>query len=165
MNDTIIKTLLSELDRVIKAAGTLAVANSIAEQPESLIAPIENVNKSLEKATITSRDVLERLWRETEKSQAGAIAKPLMNIAGTVRTMEYDWLHIRLNTLLPHCRFQAPIYLSDTITRLLDMFTAVGGKIPYHRNAMLIIDEHCDIQNRNVYDQDNKGWKAVVFVN
>jgi hypothetical protein len=26
---------------------------------------------------------------------------------------------------------------------------------------MLAIDEHCDINARNVYDQDNKAWKAV----
>lgn len=27
--------------------------------------------------------------------------------------------------------------------------------------ALLVIDEHCDIDARRVYDQDNKGWKAI----
>ena len=26
-------------------------------------------------------------------------------------------------------------------------------------HALLIIDEHCEIDARRVYDQDNKGWK------
>ncbi len=38
--------------------------------------------------------------------------------------IENHWLHIRLDTLLPHCRYQTPDYLSDTISRLLDMFEA-----------------------------------------
>ena len=29
------------------------------------------------------------------------------------------------------------------------------------RKAILIIDEHCDLKNRQVFDQDNKGWKAI----
>jgi hypothetical protein len=26
---------------------------------------------------------------------------------------------------------------------------------------MLIVDEHCDIKSRTVFDQDNKAWKAI----
>ena len=29
------------------------------------------------------------------------------------------------------------------------------------RKAILIIDEHCDLKNHQVFDQDNKGWKAI----
>ena len=32
----------------------------------------------------------------------------------------------------------------------------------YKRQALLIIDEHCEIDARRVYDQDNKGWKAIA---
>jgi hypothetical protein len=24
-----------------------------------------------------------------------------------------------------------------------------------------VIDEHCNVESRTVYDQDNKGWKAI----
>ena len=27
--------------------------------------------------------------------------------------------------------------------------------------ALLVIDEYCDVDSRQVYDADNKGWKAV----
>ena len=70
-------------------------------------------------------------------------------------------LHITLNTLLPHCRFKTPSYLSDTITRLIEDHRASGGRIPFFRKAILIIDEHCNLKNRQVFDQDNKGWKAI----
>lgn len=83
-------------------------------------------------------------------------------VTGSVNMLEYTWLHITLNTLLPHCRFQSPNWLSDTIRRLLDSYEGAGGQIPYFKNdAILVIDEHSDVEGRHIYDQDNKGWKAV----
>ena len=62
----------------------------------------------------------------------------------------------------PHCRYQTPLWLTDTIRRLLDGFEAGGNTVPYFRErAMLVIDEHSEIAGRRVFDQDNKGWKAV----
>ncbi|MCL2201763.1 MAG: hypothetical protein FWB75_07335 [Oscillospiraceae bacterium] len=86
---------------------------------------------------------------------------PHISISGKVEVNMYGWLHIKINTLLPHCRFRTPQYLRDTITRLLDKYEAAGRTLPRFDNAMLIIDEHCDINTRAVYDQDNKGWKAI----
>ena len=87
---------------------------------------------------------------------------PYCAAAGHVEKLGYSWLHIQLNTLLPHCRYQAPLWLSDTIRRLLDNFEAGGNTVPYFRErAMLVIDEHSDVSGRRVFDQDNKGWKAV----
>ena len=63
---------------------------------------------------------------------------------------------------MPHCRYQTPLWLTDTIRRLLDGFEAGGNTVPYFRErAMLVIDEHSEIAGRRVFDQDNKGWKAV----
>ena len=47
------------------------------------------------------------------------------------------------------------------MTRLLDQLERRHGKLPVLEEALLVIDEHCDIASRRVYDQDNKGWKAV----
>jgi hypothetical protein len=33
--------------------------------------------------------------------------------------------------------------------------------LPSYSAAMLVIDEHCAIDSRHAYDQDNKGWKAI----
>ena len=58
--------------------------------------------------------------------------------------------------------YQTPLWLTDTIRRLLDGFEAGGNTVPYFRErAMLVIDEHSEIAGRRVFDQDNKGWKAV----
>jgi len=48
-----------------------------------------------------------------------------------------------------------------TFTRLLDEYEHDGRKLPRLDSAALIIDEHCDIDSRQVFDQDNKGWKAI----
>jgi len=91
-------------------------------------------------------------------------AAPKMNLLGKAEVNHYGWLHIELNALLPHCRYQAPEYLRDTIIRLLDEYESRGRPLPRYDNAMLIIDEHCNIDSRQVYDQDNKGWKTVPNV-
>ena len=86
---------------------------------------------------------------------------PQMETAGFVETLGYGWLHIQLNTLLPHCRYQTSDWLSDTIRRLLDDYESGGSKLPYFKQAMLVIDEHCGVKGRHIFDQDNKGYKVV----
>ena len=68
---------------------------------------------------------------------------------------------IKLNTLLPHCRYQTPGWLTDTIRRLLDDYEAAGNTLPCFERALLVIDEHSDVSGRHIFDSDNKGWKAV----
>jgi len=145
----------------VMSTKTLIALNSYSCRADTCIPTIEKINRALEKTTVTSRNILERLWLDAGMPIRKSEKCPFINISGSVRVIGYDWLHIKLNTLLPHCRFQAPQYLIDTIKRLLDVYAAAGGMIPYHSNALLVIDEFCSIQNRNVYDQDNKGWKAV----
>ena len=82
-------------------------------------------------------------------------------ISGRVEVDENGWLHIVLNTLLPHCKYQTGSYLKDTIVRLLSNYQLNVGELPTYQTAMLVIDEHCAIENRQIYDQDNKGWKGI----
>ena len=113
------------------------------------------------------KSVLElRLLCEKYSPGVGGYGKrrsaPFHALSGHVEKLGYNWLHIQINTLLPHCRYQTPAWLSDTIRRLLDDFEARGNSIPYFRErAMLVIDEHSAVDGRRVFDQDNKGWKAV----
>lgn len=162
--DSNIKILIESLETVKDTTLALRSASSIFNDRTSLLPITEKVNDVLEKSVILSRNTLEYLQADSDTSKAGAPVLPYIHVSGEVRILEYDWLHIKLNTLLPHCRFQTPIYIGDTITRLLNAFSAKGGKISYFKNAFLIIDEHCDIANRTVFDQDNKGWKAVSNV-
>lgn len=82
------------------------------------------------------------------------------------KTMRKDYLQkpfpwVVADTLLPHCRYQTPNWLSDTIRCLLDEYETCGKKLPFYSRAMLVIDEHTGIEGRHIYDQDNKGWKAI----
>jgi len=122
---------------------------------------LETLNERLETAVIPARNLLESTRQGFEAAKVKAPALPHIGIAGEIRIIFGSWLHIRLNTLLPHCRYQTPAYLTDTITRLLDGYTAQKGKPPFYQKAMIIIDEHCDVNNRKVFDQDNKGFKAI----
>ncbi len=126
-----------------------------------MIPQMERLTAALERAVVLSRNTLELQRPCVEFLQGGKSVLPHTAIGGTIRLLNGRWLHIRLDTLLPHCRFQSPGYLADTITRLLDGFVENGRRLPYYKKALLVMDEHCSCESRTVYDQDNKGWKAV----
>jgi len=128
--------------------------------PEQLQRVLEQVSNQTEHAALAVR----RLCEKHSPGVGGYGNKPVlpqMEVTGFVETFGYGWLHIQLNTLLPHCRYQASEWLSDTIRRLLDEYEAGGCKLPFFKRAMLVIDEHCGIKGRHIFDQDNKGWKSV----
>lgn len=83
-------------------------------------------------------------------------------IFGSVTQMDTGWIDIRLNALLPHCKFGGTQYVADSITRLLDNFHSEGGNIPMFDKAYVAIVEHCTEDTANVFDPDNKGFKAVI---
>lgn len=147
-----IKNLLGQ---ATAAAGIAALGG------ENVAAQLERLNAALEHAAVLSRNTLEQARPCVDFLQGGKPPAPCVDIGGTVRLLNGRWVHIRLDTLLPHCRFQSPGYLADTITRLLDGFVENGRRLPYYKKALLVMDEHCSCESRTVYDQDNKGWKAV----
>ena len=141
--------------------GGLTVLSNI-EQPdaEKLQQMLEQTTAQFERATLELR----RLCEKHAPGAGGYGIRPAasrMEVDGYVEQFGYGWLHIQLNTLLPHCRYQTPEWLSDTIRRLLDEYESGGSVLPHFNAAMLVIDEHCGIDGRHIFDQDNKGWKAV----
>jgi hypothetical protein len=79
-------------------------------------------------------------------------------ITGHVEVTPEGWLHIRLDTLLPNCRYGTAPQIKDAIHTLLDRY---DGRLPIYTSAFLVIDEHSGGDSRNVYDPDNKAWKAI----
>jgi hypothetical protein len=126
---------------------------------------LETAAAIYERGVIELREYCERYYAGLRDADSRIGVKPppppALSITGKASVNEYGWLHITLNTLLPHCRYTTPLYLTDTITRLLDEYETRGKPLPHFDEATLIIDEHCDIDSRAVYDQDNKGWKAI----
>ena len=137
-----------------------ALAGQDMPAPEKLQKHLEWISGRFEHSAIAMRKLCEK-----HCPGAGGYGSfpelPRMEIAGSVEQFGYGWLHIQLHTLLPHCRYRPSEWLSDTIRRLLDDYEAGGSKLPFFREAMLVIDEHCGVDGRHIFDQDNKGWKAV----
>lgn len=104
-------------------------------------------------------------WNEAALSRPGEPeGKPVLppsKVTGKIEVDQFGWVHITLYTLLPNCRYRTPEFLQETISRLLQSYTQSKGPLPWFEKALLVIDEHCDLQNRQVFDQDNKGWKAI----
>ena len=149
-------------DAFSKAGTLVACADGGMVSPEKLQKTLELTADQFEKATLELR----RLCEQAAPGVGGYAIRPEwspVSVAGSVETIGPDsgWLHIRLNTLLPHCRYQTPGWLADTIRRLLDDYEATGDALPRFDRALLVIDEHSDVSGRHIYDSDNKGWKAV----
>lgn len=113
-------------------------------------------------ACVLKLRMLAEVIRPRECGEDYGTKKPMLfHLPGSIEVNEFGWLHIKLDTLLPNCKYKTPQYLQNSITRLLKRYTAGGNSLPQFERAMLIIEEHCSIENRQVYDQDNKGWKAI----
>ena len=143
-----------------QTGGLAALAGSGQTDAMKLQRMLEQTMERFEQTTLELRRLCEK-----HSPRAGGYgsrpAAPRMEVDGFVERFGYSWLHIQLNTLLPHCRYQTPEWLSDTIRRLLDEYESGGSALPHFDQALLVIDEHCGIDGRHVFDQDNKGWKAV----
>lgn len=141
----------------------VALSDGGMMSPEKLQQTLEQTMEHFERSALELRRLCEQyspgVGGYGNRARASAI-----EIAGHVEILCGDWLHICLNTLLPHCRFQSPNWLTDTIRRLLDHYEAQGKPLPRYKRALLVIDEHSSIGGRHVFDQDNKGWKAVSNV-
>lgn len=89
-----------------------------------------------ESLAIGLRTVYEAAYCNTSAGRASSTAPILQNIDGRISVNEYGWLHIELAMLLPHCQYQTPHYLIDTLERLLDGY-AQHHQLPWFSKALL----------------------------
>ena len=131
-------------------AEAMVWAEGVSTEGGGSFTQMEHLNDALEHAAILSRNALERLRSCVDFPQNGKPVLPEQPIYGTIRLFNGYWLHIRLETLLPHCRFQAPAYLGDALTRLLDgiyfqkeltLFHSYTDKIPTGRTGLIFMGE------------------------
>ena len=123
----------------------VALTDGAQMNPNKLQKTLEQTMEQFERSTLELRQLCERY----SPGIGGFAHKPVLpavDVAGSVEFFGYDWLHITLNTLLPHCRYQTPNWLSDTIRRLLDGYEACGKELPFYSQALLVIDEHTSIE-------------------
>ena len=134
-----------------------------ASRPENMADALEQTATRMEQGTVHLRALCESCLPPVPAVGQKPALSPL-DAAGKVEVNEFGWLHIQLNTLLPHCRFAPPLWLTDTISRLLDRHERRHGKLPLLEQALLVIDEYCDVDSRQVYDADNKCQRQSEIV-
>ena len=124
-------------------------------------AQLDHLLELTERAVIRLRTLTESIRPRQSESIHKPTAPIVSEVIGNIKVNEFGWLHITLNSLLPNCKYKTPTYLQNTLTMLLTNFQKGGRKLPFFERAMLIIEEHCNIKSRQVFDQDNKGWKVI----
>lgn len=158
-NDDFKKDVQSVQESIIKAlqySSKLLMSTLVSD--ERINEWMDELTAALESGCVTARAALEKYRPPVPFDLGGGQPLALNEVAGSAEVTPERWVHIRLGTLLPHCKYKTSAYLRDTITRLL---AAWPGELPKYERAFLAIVEHCNIQNRQVFDQDNKGWKQI----
>ena len=154
------KEKLSRLDedvaKVQRKLNDLKKSNSIS--PSVIERGIDDYMCEVETLCIRSRILLDGHRQVEVLSDCYTVDKNVKKIAGDIEITHDGWLHITLNTLLPNCRYKTSGYVGDTLCRLMHSY---DGDLPYFEAAFLAIVEHCNSENHNALDNDNKGWKMI----
>jgi len=158
--------LAAELEAINRAAIACKACIQSLSNNGAMITPLESLANSLENSVVLTRNMLETVRGSVNEcvpyfdALVGTASRPL-DIAGYAELIEKEWIHIQLHTLLPHDRFKTPKYLMDTIQKLVEDLRNRMGHLPFYQNALLVVDEHCDLNSRTVYDNDNKQWRCI----
>lgn len=151
-----LKYVQETLIRSIQAISRVSMSESKSEQV--IDKRLGDILDTVESACVTARCVIDRYRIMKPFSENGKKEKIISKVAGEIEVTAEGWLHIKLNTLLPNCRYKTNSYIQDTLTRLLE---ECDKPLPMFDKAFLAIVEYCDYDNRKVYDQDNKSWKMI----
>ncbi len=133
------------------------IYSALLDSEHISLSKLDGALELLEKAVISLRNAAESIRPPLEPTLPEA-GRPLTDWAGRMEITPQGWLHMELFSLLPTCRYKTPKLLADTLSRMLREY---GTALPFFSRAALVIDEHCNLESRQVYDQDNKGWKAI----
>lgn len=79
-------------------------------------------------------------------------------ITGTLEVTREGWVHIRLDTLLPNCRYRSAAPVGEAVYSILERHKE---NLPFYDTALLVIEERSCDTARCIYDHDNKAWKAI----
>lgn len=154
------KNIQSLVRRSLQKANTLAaLADGGKMRPEKLQLTLEETAHDFEAATLALRALCER--NMPGLGGYGRKERPAYQLpSGHIEIAGAGWVHMQIDTLL-HCRYLPAAWLTDTVRRLLTVYMQrTNFRLHFHQ-MLLVLDEHSDVDGRHVYDQDNKGWKAV----
>ena len=155
------KKIQSVIAKASQKAGALsALSDGCKMSREKLQLTLEETAYFFESATLYLRALC-----ETQMSGAGGYGRrdglEFQLPSGHIEIAGAGWVHMQLDTLLPHCRYMPATWLTDTVRQLLTAYMQRTNFRLHFKQMLLVIDEHSDVDGRHVFDQDNKGWKAV----
>ncbi len=130
-----IKEMIQQIQAITygayKASGQAAALLGETSTPsEAMAKALERTAAQMEQDTVELRALCESCLPELLTIGRKPVL-PTLDVAGSISVNEFGWLLIELNTLLPHCRFSTPVWLTDTIARLLDRHERSRGSCPY----------------------------------
>jgi len=142
--------------KVMQGLSRLLMSNS---NSQSVIEKrIDDYMFELETLYVKSRNILEGFKMNEASVKPFESESFLTEISGSIDVTTEGWLHIRLNTLLPSCKYKVSNYIGDTISRLLKSYNL---ELPYFENAFMAVVEYCNLEKHNSLDNDNKAWKMI----
>lgn len=151
-----LRLVQEKLIRSIQAISKITMSESVSEN--ALDKKLNAVIDYLEEACITARCTVEKYRPDLPFAGGVKEMKTVPEVTGDIEVTAEGWIHITLHTLLPHCRYKSNPYIHDTLMRLISEYPF---ELPRFNNAFMAIVEYCNYNNRTVFDQDNKAWKAI----
>ena len=115
-----------------------------------------------ETAVLTARRCFGGMLEKGRQGKPLRLVPRSAEVSGSVKVTREGWTVIRLDTLLQNARRRTTGYIENSILELLKQWRGSGGVLPWYRHAFVAITEHTDRKGGNVYDPDNREWKAVT---
>ena len=137
--------LLKEMKKRVLASGA-CVDSLIGVPPDS--GRFNNLLEvALQQQEMACIEMRRLYWQLKSKEETSTEIKPgkAKEIYGEIYVTPEGWVHIKL----------------DSILRLLNSAEFDGIKLPFFNKAYLGIIEFCPLDCSDVFDHDNKGFKAV----
>lgn len=157
--------LLKEMKKRVLASNA-CVDSLLSVQPDS--GRFNNLLEVALQQQETACIEMRRLYEQLRTAEKDIHTRPpdgkFTEVYGEISVMCEGWVHIKLNSLLPHCKVVGGTqYVSDCLLRLLNK-ASDEIKLPFFNKAFLGIIECCPRDVSDVFDHDNKGFKAVQNV-
>ena len=115
-----------------------------------------------ETAVLTARRCFGGMLEKGRQGKPLRLVPRSAEVTGSMKVTREGWTVIRLDTLLQNARRRTTGYIENSILELLKQWRGSGGVLPWYRHAFVAITEHTDRKGGNVYDPDNREWKAVT---
>ena len=127
-----------------KASALSALSDGGKMSREKLQLTLEETAYFFESATLYLRALC-----ETQMPGAGGYGRrdglEFQLPSGHIEIAGAGWVHMQLDTLLPHCRYMPATWLTDTVRQLLTAYMQRTNFRLHFKQMLLVIDELSDV--------------------